>query len=314
MEKAFFKYKKIFCAFSVFLAVGSIASLLSLQINWGMEFIGGTISGWKFTEPVQEGEILNLYLENNVGVENIVETEGNSYLVYSEKLENDAVQEIFEFAQQKYPSVEQSGVETAGRMVERDSPARIIISISLIAFLSMIFFFYSFGNLRKKYSPWIFTFCGCAAVVFDIVAAGGILSLLGKCPEFVFTKSLLVSFFALIIFSIFSKSFIFNEIRDNLLEYKKEDISTVLNRVMSANLPTIVTVLLIVIISLLPIISFGSRNFQNPSVFLLTVILISTYSGLFVTHQLILLFSKKAVPVSTKSASKHRKKMGRKKK
>ena len=284
-----------------FLGKKSIGMILSFAFIFGglgslimkggpdlsIDFTGGTVVQVLFYEAPEISKIRSNLETNGFKSAEVIEFGSDKeLLIKTNLLENT------EEANGKLNSA-LSGLDYEIRRVEMVGPkigkelkkdAMYAIALALIGIMIYIWFrfdrYYAVGSV--------------AALVHDVFITMGIFSILNKEIDL----SIIAALLTIVGYSLNDTIVVFDRIRENIHQYSKEKLETVvnlsLNETLSRTLITSVTTLVVVVVLLL----FGGEVINNFAFALTTGVLVGTYSSLFV-----------ASPVMVHLENKHNQKL-----
>ena len=290
----FFKYARLTFGASVVAMVLSLAVWLSMGLNFGIDFLGGTTIRTESSQAVDVAEyraaldplglgdisITEVFdptfaADQHVGMIRIQAQEG-AESVTPETLAAIEPALLAYDPGLSFPSVESVGPKVSGELI---MTAMLAVGASLVAILIYIW-------LRFE---WQFSVGAVAALVHDVVLTIGVFSLL----QIRFDLATIAALLTIIGYSINDTVVIFDRLRENLIKYKKRDLQEVMNisanETLSRTLMTSGTTLL-ALIALLILGGDVIRGF----VFAITWgVIVGTYSSIYVAKNVVLMIGVK---------------------
>ncbi|RQD67110.1 MAG: protein translocase subunit SecF [Tindallia sp. MSAO_Bac2] len=277
-------YRKHAALLSAFIIFIGIISLIFNGLNLGIDFTGGTNLHYKIGEPFQVEEVREILEEfglggsfvQKVGHGGLAEEEKDEVLIKTVSLDEEERNQIFMAIQERWDQGETEIIEVEnvggviGRELQRDAAlALVIATLGMIAYITIRFEFR-------------FAMSAIAALVHDIIILLTVVSLLQIEINSPFVAAILTIFG----YSINDTIVVFDRIRENLKEMKKEDYATVvndsINQTIIRSINTSVTTLLV----LSALFIFGGVTLRPFIAALLVGVISGTYSSLFVASPL----------------------------
>jgi len=290
----FFKYARLTFGASIVAMVLSIGVWLTVGLNFGIDFLGGTTIRTEASEPVDVAAYraaldgLNLGdvaitevndptfdEDQNVAMIRIQAQEGQESIA-PETI--NAVQEALRgvYPAMSFPSVESVGPEVSGELI---LTAVIAVAASLAAILIYIW-------LRFE---WQFSVGAVAALVHDIVLTIGVFSIL----QIRFDLATIAALLTIVGYSINDTVVIFDRLRENLIKYKKRPLREVMNlsanETLSRTLMTSGTTLL----ALLALLILGGDVIRGFVFAIFWGVIVGTYSSIYVAKNVVLMIGVK---------------------
>lgn len=290
----FFRAAKVTFGASVVAVIGSIILFLTMGLNYGIDFRGGTSIRTESTIAVDVGAYRDAMTPLGLGDVTITEVFDPTFradqhvaMVRIQAQDGDesvavTTIETVEAALleidpgMKFPSVESVGPKVSGELI---STAVYSILGALAAIVIYIW-------LRFE---WQFSVGAVAALIHDVVVTIGIFALF----QIKFDLAIVAGLLTIVGYSINDTVVVFDRTRENLIKYKKKPLIDVLN--LSANETLSRTVMtsgttLIALIALLVLGGDVIRGF----VFAITWgIIVGTYSSIYVAKNVVLMLGVK---------------------
>ncbi|MCH8882506.1 MAG: protein translocase subunit SecF [SAR324 cluster bacterium] len=257
-------------------------------LNYGIDFLGGTLVQVRFPSAVNIGEVRSILQVGDFGsfeLQSFGEEDANEVLItlagsqQEETIEQgqSLAQRVGESLEAAYPGIVTRRVESVGPKVgqELKEAAAAAIVFALLAILGYVW-------LRFQ---WRYGIAAVAATIHDVFF---LLAL------FVFLQSeitlpVVAAILTIAGYSINDSIVILDRIRDNVRRFQnmafREIINDSLNQTMSRTLLTSMTTLLVVV----SIYVFGGAIIRDFAFVLIVGVLIGTYSSIFIASPLLLL-------------------------
>ncbi|MEY3004393.1 MAG: hypothetical protein RLZZ491_1569 [Pseudomonadota bacterium] len=290
----FFRHARLTFGASVVAMVLSVVVWLSMGLNFGIDFLGGTTIRTESAAPVDVAAYRDALAALDLGDVSITEvfdpTFGPEQNVAMIRIQAQAGQESVSpetvFAVQDalrgvypgmtFPSVESVGPKVSGELIQT---ALIAVLASLGAILVYIW-------LRFE---WQFSVGAVAALIHDIVLTVGLFALL----QIRFDLATIAALLTIVGYSINDTVVIFDRLRENLIKYKTRPLQDVMNlsanETLSRTLMTSGTTLL----ALLALLVLGGDVIRGFVFAIFWGVIVGTYSSIFVAKNIVLMIGVK---------------------
>jgi preprotein translocase subunit SecF len=267
----------------IFLGVLAIVGILVGWANLGIDFAGGTAVQLKFDKPLRIADARKALDAHGLRHAELQEFPQDQKLLIRVKtdttIEEDISEKIIEAFKSEFPEhgfvvdLSTSIGPAIGKKLQEDALIAIVLSLAGIVLYVALRFEFRFGV-----SAAIATF-------HDVLAVLGIYFLLDKEITLLVVTALLT----LAGYSLTDTVIIFDRIRENLRQRRREAMTTIINnginQVLSRTLITTLTVILV----LVPLTLWGGEVLHDFSLALLLGIIVGSYSSIFVASPLLLL-------------------------
>ena len=274
----------IFSGFLVFLGVLAVVWIMIGSANLGIDFSGGTAVQLKFDKPLPIEEARKAVERYGLGEAELQEfTQGQKLLIRvktGHTMEEEVGKTIIQAFETEFPDysfVVDSSTSigpTIGKKLQEDALVAIVLSLIGIIFYIAVRFEFRFGM------------AAAIATFHDVLAVLGIYFLLNKEVTLLVVTALLT----LAGYSLTDTVVVFDRIRENLRQRRRESIADIINnginQVLSRTLITTLTVVLV----LVPLTLFGGEVLHDFSLALLLGVIIGTYSSIFVASPMLLIW------------------------
>ena len=277
----FLSVKNIATIMSVLAIISSLFFLVYKNLNFGIDFKGGTLIEIKKEKELSIAEIRSQLSELNIG-DIQIQTFGSDDIILirienSTNLTTNADMSSIELIRSSLGNnVIIQRTEIVGPKVSSELIQKGIIAI-IIAVLLMLFYIW----IRFE---WQFSIGAVTALIHDVMITMGIFSFL----QIEFNLSIIAALLTIIGYSMNDTVVVYDRIRENLRKYKQMNIFDLinqsLNETMSRTLLTSVTTLL----ALFSLYFLGGEVLKGFTLAMIIGVFIGTYSSIFIASQIIL--------------------------
>lgn len=261
--------------FSAILVLGSIASLATKGINWGLDFTGGTVVELEFSKPADLNAVRSSLATEAVGGA-VVQNFGSSRdvlirLPVKDDFKSEVqVNDVMAAVTQLDASVVQKRVEFVGPQVGKELAEQggLAVLVALICILIYVSFRFE----------WRLALGSVAALAHDIIVTLGVFSVL----QLEFDLTVLAGLLTVVGYSLNDTIVVFDRIRENFLKLRKSSPEEVVNisitQTMSRTIITTGTTLVVVVALFLK----GGTMIHGFATALLMGIFVGTFSSIYV--------------------------------
>ena len=277
----FLRVKNIATIVSILAIISSLFFLVYKNLNFGIDFKGGTLIEIKKDENLSIAEIRNQLSELNIG-DTQIQTFGSDDIILirienSKNLDTNADMSSIELIRSSLGNdVIIQRTEIVGPKVSSELIQKGIIAIIIAVFLMLFYIWIRF--------EWQFSIGAVTALIHDVMITMGIFSFL----QIEFNLSIIAALLTIIGYSMNDTVVVYDRIRENLRKYKQMNIFDLinqsLNETMSRTLLTSVTTLL----ALFSLYFLGGEVLKGFTLAMIIGVFIGTYSSVFIASQIIL--------------------------
>ena len=273
--------------FSGLLILASIVSLLGQGLNFGIDFMGGTL-----IEAAQEDEIDISALRsrlNNLGVAQVQIQEfgtSNDVLIRISGQKNavnaeENLSTVATIREEIEGDFEIRRVEIVGPQVSGELIQAGLLAVSLAVISMLIYIWFRF--------EWQFSLGSVIALVHDVVLTLGIFSVL----QIEFTISILAAILTIVGYSMNDTVVVYDRVREKLRKYKKMELTELLDLAINKTLSRTVMTSVTTLIALFSLYIFGGEVIRGFTFAMIFGIVVGTYSSIFVAAPILNIFGVK---------------------
>lgn len=292
---SFISGRYIALVFSMLALVGSVSLFTTRNLNYGIDFTGGTV--WEFhldedATLAQQEDIRNIGNSLGLGevaLQTIAQTGGKQALrLVVEKqpaLEGtDSDDEAQQLALKKvqnaitagYSDVETLSIQVLGTKVSGELKVKGIIAVTAALFLVLIYIWFRF--------EWQFGLGAVLALTHDILLTLGVFSL----TQLEFNLSIVAAILTIVGYSLNDTVIVYDRIRENLRKYKKMPLPQVLNLSINDTLSRTIMTSMTTLLALTALYIWGGTGLRGFSFAMIWGVFVGTYSSIFVAAPLLM--------------------------
>ncbi|MXQ07010.1 protein translocase subunit SecF [Alphaproteobacteria bacterium GH1-50] len=290
----FFRYARLTMGISIVAMIASVLLWLTVGLNFGIDFRGGTTIRTEAVQPVDTGayrgviEPLGLGdvsisevfdpsfgADKNVAMIRIQAQEGQ------ESVSGDVILQVETALQGLDPSLTFTSVESVGPKVSGE-----LIQTAVIAVLAALGAILIYIWLRFE---WQFSVGAVVALFHDVILTIGIFSLL----QIRFDLATIAALLTIVGYSINDTVVIFDRLRENLRKYKKKPLVDVMNLSVNETLSRTLMTSGTTLLALIALLALGGDVIRG-FVFAITWgVIVGTYSSVYVAKNVVLMLGVK---------------------
>lgn len=284
----FIRYSTWAFAFSAALILLGLASFWYRGgLNYGVDFVGGTVVHVKFTQPASVADIRQALAATNIA--NITVQDfgqgGNEFLIRMPEAESSMeglsgqIQQglAVQFGEQAF---EVRRVETVGPKVGKDLRRKALLAV---AFSTLMMGVYVSSRFELR-----FGIAAAIALFHDVLITAGALSLMNM----EFDLTVVAALLTVVGFSVNDTVIVCDRIRENMRKLRRESLATIINRSINETLSRTIITNGTVIVVVIALLFLGGDVIHAFAVALLVGFVIGTYSSIYVASPIVLLWEK----------------------
>lgn len=273
---AFMSYRKVAAIFSVLLMIGSVVSLATNKLNFGLDFTGGTLIEVGFQQAADLTQIRNV-LDKNGFDDAVVQLYGSSRDVVirlglredvkAEMLGNQVLDLLQTGTGQAVDMrrIEFVGASVGDELAEQGGLAMLTALICILVYVAFRF-------------EWRFALGSVIALFHDVLLTLGLFSLL----QLEFDLTVLAAVLAVIGYSLNDTIVVSDRIRENFRKIRGEDAESIINISLSQTLSRTFITSITTLLVLAALFFKGGALIHGFATALLFGVFVGTYSSIYV--------------------------------
>lgn len=262
--------RKLWYAISLVILLAGLVSLIFQGLNLGIDFTGGTNLQLKFENKLDVAQVRSAFTEVGITSAQIQELDDGTYQVKIPYLENEKLIETTNSLKTKLGGLEVLSADSIGPTMGKE-----IFQKGLIALIVAIFLMVVYISVRFE---WRFAFTGILALLHDIFVTLGLFSIFQWEINSTFVAAVLTIFG----YSINDTIVVFDRIRENIGQVKRENLSTVVNNSIKLSLTRSIYTSVSTLIFLISLLLFGGETTKMFVLAMTLGIAFGTYSSIFI--------------------------------
>ena len=278
----FMGQRKLALVFSTILLAVAIGSLATKQLNWGLDFTGGTLVEVHYSETAELNGIRKTLDTGGYAGASVVSfgTDKDVLIRLPKGYSDNEGAELLSLLQQAYSGqVELRRIEFVGPQVGDE--LREQGGLAMLLALGLVMLYIAFRFQLK------FAVAAVAALVHDVLIVLGFFSVTGM----EFDLTVLAALLAVIGYSLNDTIVVSDRIRENFRKLRKSDPVEVINISLTETLGRTVVTSLTTMLVLGALALFGGEMINGFAIALLVGVFIGTYSSIYVAANALLLMS-----------------------
>lgn len=266
---------------SVLLILASVASLAVQSLNFGIDFVGGTLIEVRTKGPADISamrQTLSALDRGEVGLQEfgqptdvLIRIQQQPGGDAAQQATVAAVKEALGDSVEEYRRVEVVGPKVGGELIEAGA---ISVALALLAIMAYIWFRFE----------WQFGVGAVLALAHDVITTVGVFSLL----QLEFNLSTVAAVLTIAGYSINDTVVVFDRVRENLRRYKTLPMTDLLNKSVNETLSRTVMTSATTLLALLSLFFLGGEVIRDFAFAMIWGVIIGTYSSVWIASATLL--------------------------
>jgi len=280
-------HRKIYFAVSLILVLGSLLGLIFYGLKLGIDFTGGSLIEVEFLEERPGNDEIKEKLSGlDLGQINLQPTGEKGLILRLKDINEETHQRILVNIGQ----VEERRFESIGPVIGQELKKKALWAIGLALLAIVIYIAWSFRKISKPVASWQYGLVAIIALFHDIFITLGFFAVLSHFRQIEIGLPMVAAFLTILGYSVNNSIVIFDRARENLLKTDWKNFSETINLSINQSITRCVNTALTTLFVLLAIFFLGGETIKYFSLALIIGIIVGTYSSIFITSSLIVLW------------------------
>jgi len=262
--------RKLWYAISLVILLAGLVSLVFQGLNLGIDFTGGTSLQLKFENKFDVAQVRSAFTEAGITSAQIQELEDGTYQVKIPYLENEKLIETTNTLKSKLGKMDILSTDSIGPTMGKEIFQKGLTALGVAIFLMVVYISVRF--------EWRFAFTGILALLHDIFVTLGLFSIFQWEINSTFVAAVLTIFG----YSINDTIVVFDRIRENIGQVKRDNLSTVVNSSIKLSLTRSMYTSVSTLIFLVALLIFGGETTKMFVLAMTLGVAFGTYSSIFI--------------------------------
>lgn len=276
----FMGQRRLAIVFSAVLLIAAIASLATRQLNWGLDFTGGTLVEVHYSETADLNAIRQTLDTGGFAGAIVVSfgTDQDVLIRLPQGVSDQAGNEVIALLQGDFDgTVELRRTEFVGPQVGDELREQGGLAMLLALGLVMLYIAFRF--------QFKFAVGAVAALIHDVIVTLGFFSIVGM----EFDLTVLAALLAVIGYSLNDTIVVSDRIRENFRKLRRSDSVEVINISLSETLGRTLVTSLTTLLVLTALAVFGGEMINGFAIALIVGVCIGTYSSIYVAANVLIM-------------------------
>lgn len=241
------KRRKWFYILSLIVIIPGIISLMLQGLNLGIDFTGGSITHVKMPSEVTSADMRATISELGIGKAE-VQKSGDEFYLRTSELTQEQTDELMLALKDQYQEVEFMSAESVGATIGGELTRNALLAISIATVLMLLYITFRF--------EWTFGIAAIIGIIHNVLVVLGAFSLF----QWEIGSAFIAAILTVIGYSINDTIVIFDRIRENLRNKRKEDYEELVNKSVGQTLNRSINTVLTSSFPLIALLIFGGST------------------------------------------------------
>ena len=265
------KFKWLYFLISAIVIIPVLISLVMFGLKPSIDFTGGTLLEYRFSQEINLQEISNVLQEKDYEVYSVQASEEKTYLLRMPALEKEKALEVKNLLAERFGGESQEiRFEVVGPTLGRELLVKMIVAIVLAAGFILGYVAWRFKNTK-------FGVCAILAMFHDTLVMLGSFSLLGYFFGVEVDTLFVTAVLTILSFSVHDTVVVYDRIRESQKLFPKASLESLVNKAVTETLSRSLNNSLTIIFMLIALLLLGGVTIK----WFVAALLIGTVSGTY---------------------------------
>ncbi|MXY12833.1 MAG: protein translocase subunit SecF [Chloroflexi bacterium] len=279
--------RRLLLAISAGLVLVSLALLLAVGVNLGIDFTSGSLARVELGIEGERDAIEDALLDAQIPGAEVQASDGSTYLIRTAELtdaEKDRMEEILSRA---YPAFELISFDFVGPVIGAELTRNAALAVAGASIAILLYLTWSFRSIENSFR---YGLIAVLTLVHDVLILLGTFAVLGQVMGLQVDSMFVTAALTVAGFSVHDTIVVFDRIRENQARYRGAGFARIvnfsLNQTLDRSLNTSITAIFVLVALLL----LGGPTIREFILALLIGIVVGTYSSIFTASQLLVVW------------------------
>lgn len=289
------KYRKIWFFISGLLIAASVISLVLWQLDFSIDFKGGSLMEVKWNQRPGNQEIQETLIPLGLGNVNVQATGNTSMILRFKDVEEAVHQDILVLLKDKFGELEEERFESIGPSIGAELKKKALWSILFALAAILIFVAWAFRKVSFPIKSYRYGMIAIVALFHDVLITVGVFSFLGHFYGVEVGAPFVAALLTVLGYSVNDSIVVFDRIRENLLSYKNknEEFSKTVGKSLKQTITRSINTSITTLFVLFAIFFFGGVSIKYFALALIIGIALGTYSSIFIASPLLVIWERR---------------------
>jgi len=285
--------KKIWFTISGLFVGASILALLVWGLKPGIDFIGGSLAEFRFSqERPSNNDIKETLKDLDLGKLNVAETGEKGIILRFKDVDEDQHQEIVDAIQAKYKDVQETSFESIGPVVGAELKRKSISALIIVILAIVAYVAWAFRKVSEPVASWKYGVAAIIALIHDIAIVAGVFAILGKFYGVEIGVPFIAALLTILGYSVNDTIVVFDRTRENLVTDSSDDYEEVVNRSVNETIARSLNTSITTFLALCAVYMFGGETTKMFMLALMIGCVAGTYSSIFIASPIMVVWEK----------------------
>lgn len=265
----------------------SIAIIFFLGLNWGVDFVGGSLLEIKGSQ--ENIQPIKTHISQEFDFNATVQTtQEDTLIIRLPEIGQDVKEEIVSSLQeQQLVEGPELRFESIGPTIGQELRQKSLTAIAAVIIGMITYLAYTFRNMKGLVEPWKFGVAAVYALVHDILFVTAAFAVFGYLWGAPVTTLFVTALLAILGYSVNDTIILFSRMRTIWRQDKNAKLDTITNKAIDATLGRTFNTSFTTLLVLFSLLLFGGSSIQWFIAALITGTIAGTYSSWFVAPPLL---------------------------
>lgn len=278
--------RKVWYTISGILMFASILCLILFNLNFGIDYMGGSLWDIKMETPPavpDVREFLSSYVEGEI----VVQPTDSGLLMRFKEIDEETHQKIHQDFENKFGAIEEKRFESIGPVIGQELKQKSATSVGLVAIAIILYIAWAFRKVSKPVSSWKYGILTVVALLHDIIVPLGVFAVLGKFLNVEIGASFIAAILTIAGYSVNDTIVVFDRVRENLLKEGDGNFENVVEKSVNQTIARSINTTLTTLLAMIAVYFFGGETVKFFALALIIGIASGAYSSIFIASPLL---------------------------
>lgn len=285
--------RKIWFVVAILLTVGCVTSLALWQLNFGLDFTGGSLMELSFENRPAVSEVQKITDEQGIQGAIIQEIGEGGMALRFKAVSEEEHQELLSAFKNSIAGVTEEKFDSVGPVIGAELQKKALTALILVLIGIAVYVWFAFRKVSYPVQSWKYGLITLVSLAHDVLLPLGIFAVLGRFFNVEVGSAFVAAILTVLGYSVNDTIVVFDRVRENLLKKSgDEEFEDLVNRSVNETMARSINTTFTTLLALVAVFFFGGESLKMFALALIIGVSAGAYSSIFIASPLLVTWYK----------------------
>lgn len=285
--------RKIWFVLAILITGACIASLAIWQLNFGLDFTGGSLMEVSFENRPAVFEVQGVVEKQDIKDAIIQEIGERGMALRFKAVNEEEHQKLLGVLKERFGTATEEKFDSVGPVIGAELQKKSLLAIILVLLGIAVYVSFAFRKVSYPVESWKYGIITLVSLAHDVLLPIGVFAVLGKFWNVEIGSAFVAAILTVLGYSVNDTIVVFDRIRENLLHKSgDEEFGDLVNRSVNETFARSINTTLTTLLALIAVFFFGGESLKMFALALIIGVSAGAYSSIFIASPLLVTWFK----------------------